>query len=175
LFNFINALLKRINLEDDKYIIAYEYDDFWRDRTLTEDNSVHLIAQINNESKAIQYDTTMMPLDYDFFPIRVRELQKFSIINTSKIYYNNGSWSDVPFVYKARDFKSIDKFRTYQLLLKNNADEATINNHIKLSLKRRRNKTSGNFWPYYLTLPIIDLSRQMIFHKLDKSMQSIHH
>ncbi len=173
LCNFINALLKRINLEDDKYIIAYEYDDFWRDRTLTEDNSVHLIAQINDESKAIQYDTTLMPLDYDFFPIRVRELQKFSIINTSKTYYNNGSWSDVPSVYKARDFKSIDKYRTYQSLLKNNADEATINNFTRLSLKRKRNKTSGKFWPYYLTLPIIDLSRQMIFHKLDKSTAQI--
>ena len=173
LYNFIDALLHHINLEDDKYIIAYQYNDLWRDRTLTVDNSIHLLAQIRDESNSIRYDLTMMPLDYDFFPIRVRELQKFSVINTSNTYYDNGSWSDVPSKYKAKEFKSLQQYRTYQLLLKHNADEETIQNHLKFSLKKRRKKTSGKFWPYYLTLSNIDLSRQMIFHKLDKSTAQI--
>ena len=90
LYNFINALLNRINLEDNKYIITYEYNDIWRDRTLKEDNSVHLLVQIRYESDAIRYDVEMYPLEYDFFPIRVRELQKLSVISRFAVFEFNG-------------------------------------------------------------------------------------
>lgn len=169
----INALMESINLSDDRYVIAYEYNGTWRDRMLTDITTEYLLNQIAKELNEHMNDLIEYANEYDFFPIQIREIKRLSIVNTDTMYFSDGKWTPIKTVHKFKEFKSLDKWKAYKKLLDDGASNDVIDKHLKGALKSKRKKASGSFWPYYLTMNELDLSRQMIFSQLDKQTAEV--
>ena len=77
----IHSLLDRINFNTEHWMIYYEYDNHWKTRTLDEITERYLRDQIQHELLEHLHDFFEYNTDYDFFPVMIRQLNKFRIIN----------------------------------------------------------------------------------------------
>ena len=134
-------LLDSIELDNDKWVIHYDYGSGWKGKPLDSISEKILRDQIENELERANYDYQFDEHDYDLFPYGIRSLKRLTIVNYSKVKQ-----------YKLqRDLKKLG-------IIISTDDKQ----------KAKRNKREGRFWKWYLNFKEIDLSRFMIFHKLNK-------
>ena len=133
--------LDSITLDEDRWIIYYDYGSGWKGKTLSSLTEKFLRNQLEEELDKSKTDYTINEQDYDFFPFGIRNLKRLSLINFSEI----------------QDYKVLNE------LISSGASKKVINRFIM-----KRKKREGRFWKWYLKIPEINLSRFMIFHELGK-------
>ena len=141
LIDVLYELLDTIELDKDKWIIQYDYGSGWKGKTLDSIAEKALRNQIEKELEDASYDYQFDEHDYDIFPFGIRSLKKLSIINYSKI----------------KDYRLQRDLKKLGIIIPKDGSQ-----------KQKRNKREGRFWKWYLNYREIDLSRFMIFHKLNK-------
>ena len=184
---FFNDLLDRINLDENNWMIYYEYkgDDgrtIYYHRPLDITTQQFLRDQLEKEvpGDIKRHDIIYEERDYDFFPVDIKELTKIRIINEDVVGLNGND--DVKVKHIAKEFQSNSSFKYYKQLvqemkgMKGKAkakQQKIIKEYLAKTLKKQKKKRSGNFWRWYLNFPGLNLERQTIFSRLDKRTAEI--
>ena len=141
--SFLLEFLDSIAVDEDKWIVYYDYGSGWKGKTITSISEKMLKDQIKKEVDEAQYDFQISEHDYDFFPVLIRSIKKLTLINYSSI----------------GDQKIVNE------LLNSGASTKTIKNF--------RKKREGRFWKWTLDYREIDLSKFMIFNNLGKEQAQL--
>ncbi len=123
-----------------RWLVLYRFQGKWRIRKLDDTTSAYFRTQMSKEGMVdMIHDYITYTEDYDFFPVSIKSLQQLRVVNLDR--------------YDINDDEDVD------------ADEVLRKTTNKPKTRKRRRE--GMFWGWTLTIPDIDLSRYMIFNRLD--------
>ncbi len=124
-----------------RWLVLYCFQGKWRIRKLDETTSAYFRTQMSKEGMIdMMNDYITYTEDYDFFPVAIKSLQQLRIVNLDRYDIDGGS-------------SIID------------ANEVAALTTPRIHTRKRRRE--GMFWGWTLTIPHIDLSRYMIFNRLN--------
>jgi hypothetical protein len=168
--------------DKDRWIVQYQYRDGWKRRVLNEYTVLLLLKQFSTEGffdNVKTEDTMLVEEDYDYFPVKIQDLDK--------IIFQNTNYRQIIFEMDKIDAEKknpkLEKFKNKQNvdlvlehLKKTNAPEAVIAEYLRSKDKTNRSgpkrHLQGSFWKWTNTTPI-DLSRYGIFNELNTKVKDI--